>query len=42
MVNQNSADLAYNIIDVEGKTTDSLVEKLNAIEGVLGVRVIEG
>ena len=42
MVNQNRADLAYNIIDVEGKATDSLVEKLNAIDGVLGVRVIEG
>jgi D-3-phosphoglycerate dehydrogenase len=42
MVNQNRADLAYNIIDVEGKATDSLVEKLTAIDGVLGVRVIEG
>ena len=42
MVNQNRADLAYNIIDVEGKAENSLVEKLNAIDGVLGVRVIEG
>lgn len=42
MVNQNRADIAYNIIDVETTASDALVEKLKGIEGVINVRTING
>lgn len=40
MVNQNRADVAYNIIDVENALGDDVVAKLTAIEGVICVRLI--
>ena len=40
MVNQNRADVAYNIIDVENAIDDAVAEKLKAIEGVIAVRLI--
>ena len=40
MVNQNRANVAYNIIDVENAIDDSIVEKIRAIDGVITVRTI--
>ena len=40
MVNQNRADVAYNIIDVENAIDDAVAAKLKAIEGVIAVRLI--
>ena len=40
MVNQNRADVAYNIIDVENKIGEDVADKLKAIDGVIAVRLI--
>lgn len=40
MVNQNRADVAYNLIDVEGKVPSSTMDALKAIQGVITVRAI--
>ena len=40
MVNQNRADVAYNIIDVENAVSDDILGKLKNIEGIINVRVI--
>ncbi len=40
MINKNKGDIAYNIIDVSGEVGEDLVTRLNAVEGVIGVRVI--
>lgn len=42
MVNQNRADLAYNLIDVSCPVSADVVEKLKSIEGVINVRCIAG
>ncbi|NLM00739.1 MAG: phosphoglycerate dehydrogenase [Treponema sp.] len=42
MVNQNRADIAYNIIDVETPATDEVITNLKSIEGVVSVRAIKG
>ena len=42
MVNQNRADLAYNLIDVSCPVTEDVVAKLKSIEGVINVRCIAG
>ena len=42
MVNQNRADLAYNLIDVSCPVSDDVVVKLKSIEGVINVRCIAG
>mgnify|MGYP003498433831 FL=1 len=42
MVNQNRADLAYNLIDVSCPVSDDVVAKLKSIEGVINVRCIAG
>lgn len=41
MTNKSKKEYAYVMIDVEAEVTDVLEEKLNAIEGVLKVRVIK-
>ncbi|MDR3283865.1 MAG: phosphoglycerate dehydrogenase [Treponema sp.] len=41
MVNQNRADLAYNIIDVESPLQPETIERLCGIDGILSVRVVE-
>ena len=41
MYNKAQDDLAYTVVDVEGKITDDVVQQLKGIEGVLSVRVIE-
>lgn len=40
MINQNRNDLAYNLIDVDGKVDDATIEKLSNIDGVITVRPI--
>lgn len=40
MVNHNKADLAYNLIDVEGIVEQATVDRLLAIEGIIDVRTI--
>jgi D-3-phosphoglycerate dehydrogenase / 2-oxoglutarate reductase len=40
MINKHRGDLAYNIIDVDGKARDTIVKKLKGIEGVIMVRAI--
>ena len=40
MINQNRNDLAYNLIDVDGKIDDETVAKLQKIDGVISVRLI--
>ncbi|HKL87320.1 MAG TPA: 3-phosphoglycerate dehydrogenase family protein [Treponemataceae bacterium] len=42
MTNQNRADVAYNLIDVEDEVGVDVVAKLSNIDGVITVRVIEG
>ncbi len=41
MLNKNKADIAYNIIDIDGPApSDELTTKLSAIEGVFMVRIL--
>jgi D-3-phosphoglycerate dehydrogenase len=40
MINKSKGNLAYNIIDLEGDVGEGLVKKIQAIEGVVAVRVI--
>lgn len=42
MTNQNRADVAYNLIDVEDRIGDTVIASLKAIDGVIAVRVIDG
>ena len=42
MINQNSGNIAYNLIDVEGKVSGDTLAKLSAMENVTHVRAIEG
>ena len=42
MINQNSGNIAYNIIDVEGNVSDDTLAKLSAMENVTHVRAITG
>lgn len=40
MLNKNKAEIAYNIIDVDGNVPSEIKEKLSAIEGVIMVRIL--
>ncbi|MBT7307398.1 MAG: 3-phosphoglycerate dehydrogenase [Gammaproteobacteria bacterium] len=40
MMNKSRDDMAYNLLDVEGEVVGEVVEKIQAIEGVLAVRVV--
>jgi D-3-phosphoglycerate dehydrogenase len=40
MLNRSRGDLAYNIIDIDGKISEKSIEKIRDIHGVLMVRVI--
>ena len=42
MTNQNRADVAYNLIDVNSAVDESVVNKLKAIDGIITVRAITG
>lgn len=41
MVNKSRGDYAYTVLDIGVSSTETLVEKLSAIEGVLKVRVVK-
>lgn len=41
MVNKSSGDLAYTMLDVETKVTQDVVDKLEAMDGVIRVRVVK-
>ena len=40
MLNKSRGELAYTLVDVEGEIPDGLVNRIQAIEGVLSVRVL--
>ncbi|MGA2507417.1 MAG: phosphoglycerate dehydrogenase [Chitinispirillaceae bacterium] len=40
MINRGRGDLAYNIIDIDGKAGDTVMKKLKGIEGVIMVRAM--
>ncbi len=42
MLNKSRDNIAYNIIDVESEPTEDLVRDIEAIEGVVNVRVLGG
>ncbi|WP_310604517.1 phosphoglycerate dehydrogenase, partial [Anaerosporobacter sp.] len=41
MVNKSRGDYAYTVLDIDAASTQTLVEKLAAIDGVLKVRVVK-
>ena len=41
MLNKSKGGYAYNIIDIDGTVTPAVLQKLQAIEGVIMVRVID-
>ncbi|MGN1480306.1 phosphoglycerate dehydrogenase [Porcipelethomonas sp.] len=41
MVNASKKDYAYTMLDVAGDVTDSVTDKINAVDGVIKVRVIK-
>ena len=41
MINKSRADVAYNIIDIAGDLSEDIVAKLQAVEGIISVRVID-
>lgn len=41
MANNSRGDYAYTLLDIDGRVTDSMVDKLKAIDGVIRVRVIK-
>ena len=41
MVDKSKGDFAYAIIDLDHSATDTLIEKLNAVDGVIKVRVVK-
>lgn len=40
MMNKSRGDIAYNLLDVEGDVSDDVVASIQAVEGVLSVRVV--
>ncbi len=40
MINKSRGDLAYNIIDVTSEINPSMIEELEAIEGIIKVRIV--
>ena len=41
LANKSRKDYAYTMLDINGKVSDAMVEKLSAIEGVIRVRVMQ-
>lgn len=41
MINKSREDIAYNLIDIAGPPTRALVERIRAIDSVVGVRTFE-
>jgi D-3-phosphoglycerate dehydrogenase len=40
MLNRNKAEIAYNIIDIDGPVPEGIKEKISAIEGVITIRIL--
>ncbi|MGH1485065.1 MAG: phosphoglycerate dehydrogenase [Cellvibrionaceae bacterium] len=40
MVNKSRGDVAYNIIDIEGELNDSVLQEIQALEHVIGLRIL--
>lgn len=40
MLNKNKAEIAYNIIDIDGSVPESIKDLISAIEGVIMVRIL--
>jgi D-3-phosphoglycerate dehydrogenase len=38
LLNKSRGDIAYTIVDVNGEVTDSVLDKIRGIEGVIRVR----
>ena len=41
MTNKSRGDFAYSLLDIDSPVTESAIEQLKEIEGVLKVRVIK-
>ena len=41
LANKSKKDYAYTLLDVDGKISDAVTAKLNAVEGVIRVRVLQ-
>ena len=41
MMNKSKGEYAYTMLDIEEKADDSIIEKLNSVEGVIRVRVVK-
>ena len=41
LANKSRKDYAYTMLDINGKVSDAMVEKLSAIEGVIRIRVMQ-
>ncbi len=40
MLNKSREEIAYNLIDIEGTPTESMLEQMRSLEGVINVRLI--
>jgi D-3-phosphoglycerate dehydrogenase len=40
MLNKNRGEIAYNIIDIDGEISDTLVQKIRDIQGIIMVRLL--
>ena len=40
LLNKSRGDIAYNLIDVESKPSDAVVEQLSAVDGIINVRLL--
>ena len=41
LANKSRKDYAYTMLDVNGKVSDAMVEKISAIQGVIRIRVMQ-
>jgi D-3-phosphoglycerate dehydrogenase len=41
MLNRHKAEVAYNIIDVDGEVNAGIIDKIESIDGVIMVRLIK-
>ncbi len=42
MINRNKGNYAYNIIDIDGKVPETVIKKIEDIDGVIFTRIING
>ena len=40
LLNKSRGDIAYNLIDVESKPSDAVIEQLSAVDGIVNVRLL--